>query len=408
MKKVAVVGAGIAGLTAAYQLHRVGFDVVVYEKNEGVAQECSYANGGQVSVCNAEVWTRWAMVWKGLKWMFQPDAPLLIDRSLSLDKLRWLSGFMYHTAAGHYRLNTVKTIELGLLSRYEYQNIINYTAIEFDRRMSGMLHLYRSKKSLDQAKSTAKMFNTHGVEWNLMSASEIVSLDPALSHIEDLYGGYHTSSDWTGDAYKFCVGMQEWLERRGVKFVFGAQVAHVKPIFDKVIVVDNRNKSTSEVFDIAVLSNGHSIAKIAKDNNERLNVYPVKGYSITVPVAPDERQYAPRVSLLDDDAKIVTSRLGDDRLRIAGTAEIAGTNDQVVAARIEPLKRWVAKNLPCLDTENVTEWACLRPMASDMMPIVRQSKTKNIWYHGGHGHLGWTLSAATSKHLVEAIKKENT
>lgn len=408
MKKVAVVGAGIAGLTAAYQLHRVGFDVVVYEKNEGVAQECSYANGGQVSVCNAEVWTRWAMVWKGLKWMFQPDAPLLIDRSLSLDKLRWLSGFMYHTAAGHYRLNTVKTIELGLLSRQEYQNIINYTAIEFDRRMSGMLHLYRSKKSLDQAKSTAKMFNTHGVEWNLMSASEIVSLDPALSHIEDLYGGYYTSSDWTGDAHKFCVGMQEWLERRGVKFVFGAQVAHAKPIFDKVIVVDNRNKSTSEVFDIAVLSNGHSIAKIAKDNNEQLNVYPVKGYSITVPVAPDERQYAPRVSLLDDDAKIVTSRLGDDRLRIAGTAEIAGANDQVVAARIEPLKRWAAKNLPCLDTENATEWACLRPMASDMMPIVRQSKAKNIWYHGGHGHLGWTLSAATSKQLIEAIRKENT
>lgn len=408
MKRVAVVGAGIAGLTAAYQLHRNGFDVVVYEKNSEVASECSYANGGQVSVCNAEVWTKWSMVWKGMKWMFQKDAPLLIHPTPSIDKIKWISGFLYHTAAGHYKLNTIRTIQMGLKSRQEYQNIIDYTGIQFDRSMCGMLHLYRDKNSLRQAKSVAKMFRLNGVEWNLLSRSEIISLDPSLSDLENLYGGYHTPSDWTGDIYKFCVELKTWLEKRGVKFLLNTNVEHVKNIKDKVIIVDNRNKSTSDIFDLAVLSNGHAITKFARENGEPLNLYPVKGYSITLSLSENEQRYAPTTSLLDDDAKIVTSRLGKDRLRVAGTAELVGANDDVVSERIAPLRYWTAKNFPNLNQTIVNEWACLRPMTCDMMPIVRESKSKNIWYHGGHGHLGWTLSAGTSKQLVDDIIRKTT
>lgn len=46
---------------------------------------------------------------------------------------------------------------------------------------------------------------------------------------------------------------------------------------------------------------------------------------------------APWVSLLDESAKIVTSRLGPDRLRVAGTAEFNGYNRDIRADRIQPL-----------------------------------------------------------------------
>lgn len=409
--KVAVIGAGIAGVTAAYQLYNSGFEVTVYEKNEDPAFECSYANGGQVSVCNAEVWNTWSNVRKGIKWLTQPDAPLLIHPSLSYDKIAWLTGFLYHTLTNKYKINTTKTIEMGLASRDEYQSIIDETGIIFDRVQSGILHIYRTPQSLRKAKKSGDIFEANGVEWDYLTPQQIIDLEPTLCNAKDLVGGFYTESDWTGDAHKFCVELSKWLSERGVVFKYNTVTAHVKNIkgVPTVININNRsvsNRCSSHTFDIIVVSNGYAMKYLAADNGENLNLYPVKGYSITLNLDGENQRKAPTVSLLDDDAKIVTSRLGTNRLRIAGTAELVGPDDTVNQERIEPLKRWALANFPELEQDIEHQWACLRPMMSDMMPVVRQSKVKNIWYHGGHGHLGWTLSGYTSKKLVDDIKRE--
>jgi len=99
MKTVAVIGAGIAGITSAYYLARAGYQVSVYDKEHYPAMQCSYANGGQISVSNSQTWNTWSNVIKGLKWLGRKDAPLLIRPNLDWDKAKWLAKFLKHTAA---------------------------------------------------------------------------------------------------------------------------------------------------------------------------------------------------------------------------------------------------------------------------------------------------------------------
>jgi D-amino-acid dehydrogenase len=135
---------------------------------------------------------------------------------------------------------------------------------------------------------------------------------------------------------------------------------------------------------------------------DSIPIYPVKGYSITINVSEEDMQYVPQVSLLDDEAKIVTSTLGN-RFRVAGTAELNGENYDIIRDRIEPLLNWVHVNFPKINTSDYSSWACLRPMTPNMMPIVKRSETSGVYYNTGHGHLGWTLSPATAKQLVDLI-----
>lgn len=94
MKHIAVIGAGITGITTAYSLLNRGFDVTIFDRNRYAAMETSFANGGQLSASNAEVWTRWPTIIKGMKWVFERGAPLLVNPSPSWHKYSWMAEFM--------------------------------------------------------------------------------------------------------------------------------------------------------------------------------------------------------------------------------------------------------------------------------------------------------------------------
>lgn len=387
MTNVAVVGAGIIGVLTAYQLARQGYTVTVYEAEPHPAMKCSYANGGQISVCNAQTWNTWENVLKGLKWMTDPSAPLLVRAAPSIDKLRWLAGFLYHTARGSHEQNTADTIKLGLASSAEYDRITKSELLEYDQAKAGMLHVYTSQRSFENAIGMQEFFMSNGVEWNILAPAAIKERYPELSNFVGLKGGIITPSDWTGDVHKFCIDLVSVCKLNyGVVFNFNHKI-ELSPEFLKQ-------------YHHIVLCNGHQITEMSRELGDDLNIYPVKGYSITIENAGN----APAVSLLDDDKKIVSSKLGN-RLRVAGTAELDGTNLDIRQNRIQPLLDWVHLNFPQVDTSSYSPWACLRPMSSNMMPIIKQSRVGRIWYHGGHGHLGWTLGAGTSKVLANMIKE---
>lgn len=394
MKRVAVIGAGITGVLAAYYLAREGYRVTVLEQESYPAMRTSYANGGQVSVSNSEVWTTWSNVKKGIKWMLQKDAPLLIRPAPTLSKIRWVTKFLWHTILGDYGKNTAETIRLGLESRSLYKEIIQEECLEFDQSFCGILHFYKDEKYFRNAVDVKELYNANGCEWNVLTPNQLKSLDPALKDIEDLIGGAWTPGDWTGDIHKFCLELSRVLEEKyDVEFFFDTKID---------------SHSTQEIisdFENVVVSAGVGSVKIAKHFGDNLPVYPVKGYSITINVKPEDMKYVPKVSLLDDQSKIVTSTLGN-RFRVAGTAELAGENYDIRRDRIEPLLNWVKENFPDLDASDYSSWACLRPMSPNMMPIIKKSKTPGVYYHTGHGHLGWTLSPATAKQLVEMVKNE--
>lgn len=138
---------------------------------------------------------------------------------------------------------------------------------------------------------------------------------------------------------------------------------------------------------------------------DRVNVYPVKGYSITVMLEdPASRAAAPTASLVDDAAKLVSSRLGANRFRVAGTAEFNGFNRDIRADRIAPLVNWVQQCFPGVGTRQVVPWAGLRPMMPDLMPRVGAGRRPGVFYNTGHGHLGWTMSAATAELIAAQIQ----
>ena len=394
-KKVAVIGAGIAGLTTAYYLVREGYSVTVYEAERYPAMKTSFANGGQVSVSNSEVWTTWSNVKKGFKWMFKKDAPLLIRPRLDWAQWKWMAKFLYYTATGAYEKNTKETIRLGLEASQLYREIGIEEGLSFDQSPSGILHFYKDPEYFESAKKAQSIYRRSGVSWDILGPMQTKSLDKNLNDINGIIGGAWTWHDWTGDIHKFCYQLAGVLEKKyNVEFRYNDKI---ESSYDLEIL--------SDCYDSIVIAAGVGSEKLANKVGDSLGIYPVKGYSITINNV--NKKYLPIVSLLDDQAKIVTSTLGN-RFRVAGTAELAGENYDISRDRVQPLLDWVHKNFPNINTHDYTQWTCLRPMTPNMMPVVRQSKKiNNIFYHAGHGHLGWTLSPATAKQVVELIKNEN-
>ncbi|GGA89057.1 D-amino acid dehydrogenase [Brucella endophytica] len=401
MTRIAVIGAGITGITTAYALVRQGYEVTVFDRNRYAAMETSFANGGQLSASNAEVWNSWATVLKGIKWMFRKDAPLLMNPMPSWHKYSWMAEFVANIP--HYEKNTIATTRLAIEARKHMFEIAQTEGIDFDLERRGILHIYRTAKGYDHAARVNKLLGAGGLERNPVSASEIRNIEPALTG--PLYGGFFTPSDSTGDIHKFTRGLADACLRKGVTIIANADVRQLTHADDGVTVEWAEATHKGEPvraektrFDGLVVCAGVGSRKFAAQLGDRVNIYPVKGYSITISLDDAESQKAaPWVSLLDDDAKIVTSRLGAGRLRVAGTAEYNGENRDIRYDRIKPLIDWSTDLFPDMNTSSVVPWAGLRPMMPDMMPRVGQGKHPRVFYNTGHGHLGWTLSAATAE-----------
>lgn len=401
MKKMAVIGGGITGVTTAYALARRGFSVTLLERHRYAAMETSFANGGQLSASNAEVWNHGSTILKGLRWMLTNDAPLLVNPKPSWHKLSWFMSFIANIR--HYERNTVETTRLAIAAREHLFAWAQAEGLAFDLERRGILHIYRDRSGFEHAARVSKLLAQGGLERRAVTAQEMKSIEPTLAGA--YYGGFYTESDSTGDIHKFTHGLASVLPRLGVDCLYGQDVQDVRSDNEQVRVLVGRGREAAAMaFDGVVICAGCASRALAARLGDRVNVYPVKGYSITVNLTDAGSQAAaPHVSLLDDETKLVSSRLGRDRFRVAGTAEFNGFNRNIRADRIRPLVQWVETCFPGVDTRSVVPWAGLRPMMPDMLPRVGRGRMANVFYNTGHGHLGWTLSAVTADMLAETV-----
>jgi len=406
--KIAVIGAGITGITTAYQLARKGANVTVFEANPYPAMETSYANGGQLSASNAEVWNSIPTLIKGVQWMFSSGAPLLMNPKPSWHKYSWMAEFI--RAIPNYEANTLQTVKWAIEARKQLLEMAKSENIDFDHEETGILHFYETKGQFDVAEKVTDLLKKGGLERRPVTAEEIGSIEPTLKG--DIYGGFYTQSDFTGDIHKFTSALASKCTKRGVNMRMSTIVEKLRTDNGKIEVfsrIDDKNVSSSpgqhkEEFDQVVVCAGVHSRKLARMLGDRLNVYPVKGYSITVNLEDEDNQIAaPMTSLLDDNAKLVTSRLGKRRFRVAGTAEFNGYSKDIVWKRIDPMLKWCHRHFPNMSTESFVSWAGLRPMMPNMLPRVGKGSRPGVFYNTGHGHLGWTLSAATSDIISELV-----
>lgn len=403
MSRVTIIGAGITGITTAYTLAKRGYSVTVIDRNRDAAMETSFANGGQLSASNAEVWNSTATIMKGLRWIGKRNAPLLLNPAFSWHKYSWIAAFIRNIP--NHKRNTIDTTRLAIKARQHLFSMAEQENIDFDLERRGILHIYYDRISFDKAVKTNALLQEGGLERYAVTRDEARSIEPALT--QDFFAGLYTPSDATGDIHKFTIGLAAACRRLGVRFEMDTAVTRIASTGRSHQIFYERVNHSDLGFietDNIVVCAGTGSRAIAHMLGDSMNVYPVKGYSISVHLNdPGSLAAAPRVSLLDEDAKIVTSFLGD-RFRVAGTAEFNGFNKDIRADRVQPLIDWTRRQFPDMSTRQVVPWCGLRPMMPDMMPRVCQGRKAGVFYNTGHGHLGWTLSAATAQMLAELVE----
>ncbi|RPH09436.1 MAG: FAD-dependent oxidoreductase [Alphaproteobacteria bacterium TMED194] len=384
--KVAVIGAGITGVTTTYFLTQKGFKVDLIESRRYPAMATSYANGGQLSASNSEAWNSWHNTLYGIKSIFSNNSSVILNPKPTLSKIIWLMNFI--SAIKYKNKITQQTCKMAIDSVNLYAQIAKKEKIKFDLYDKGILHFYFNKKQTEHALEVNKLYNQAGLNRVRITHDELYTLEPSLMG-RKFDSVFFTKSDKSGDIHSFCNNLVIKLLNEN----------KVKLINKEVTDLRKELKEYDNIF----LCAGVGSRKLAKSIGEFLNIYPVKGYSITV---NNPGANAPKVSLLDDEKKIVCSRLGEKRLRIAGLAELNGYNLDIIQKRIRPLIFWCNKMFPDINTKDVKPWAGLRPMTPNMLPIFKKSIEKRVWINTGHGHLGWTLSAYTANSVVNSFITE--
>lgn len=412
---VIVLGAGVVGVTTAWQLAQAGFSVTVIEQESGAGLQTSFANGGQISVCHATPWANPSTPMKALKWLWQEDAPLLFrwqrlfGRDFDADLWRWGWQFLQQCQSTNADKNLVQMVNLGLYSRQILTKVREQTHIDYDCLTKGIMHFYTDKKEFEQAHAPTERMRQLGCDREIISVKQAILLEPALASCADnLVGATYTALDESGDAKKFTQELAKHCQNQGVQFLFNHQIEQLLFKNQQITGVKVVTEQQSQVLtaDKYVLAMGSYSPFLVKDLGVHLPIYPAKGYSATYPVLDKDK--TPYVSLIDDEYKLVYSRLGE-RLRVAGTAEFNGFNLALNAARCQAISRRVQQVFGnVVDFSQPNFWTGLRPMTPSNVPIIgravnAQGRIDNLYLNTGHGTLGWTHSNGSAKAMSDIL-----
>lgn len=398
--RVLVLGAGVVGTAAAWYLAKAGHEVTVIDRQPAPGMETSFANGGQISPCHAEPWANPGVLPKIAKWLGRKDAPLLFRLGRWDPELwRWGLRFLANCPGPRAAANMERTLRVAIYSRACLQELRAETGIAYDQRSLGILHVYRDGAEFAAARKAAGMMQDWGLDRLAKTTAECTAIEPALIPVADqLAGGIFTPGDESGDAHKFTLALAALAAARGVTFRHGVTVRALIHDVNRIAVADSdHGPLTADAF---VLAAGSYSPLLARPLGLRLPVVPAKGYSITLPA---DGPAAPVVSVTDDEHKMVYSRLGD-RLRCAGTAEMAGYDTTLTEARWHLIRRHASALFPQAgDFDRAEPWTGLRPVTPDSVPILGRTPYANLYLDTGHGTLGWTMACGSGRALADLV-----
>jgi D-amino-acid dehydrogenase len=397
--RVVILGSGVIGVTSAYYLAQAGHDVTVLDRQPGPALETSFANAGQISPGYASPWAAPGIPLKAMKWMLQRHAPLSITPDGTAFQLKWMWQMLRNCNAESYAINKERMVRLAEYSRDCFKVLRAATGIEYEGRQQGTTQLFRTQAQLDGAAKDIEVLKETGVPYELLTGAELMRAEPGLAASQHkLVGGLRLPNDETGDCQLFTTRLEALAKELGVKFRYGVEIGRLVMEGDKVKGVQCGSELVQG--DSFVVALGAYSTPFLKELFE-IPVYPLKGYSITVPIVDGSK--APTSTILDETYKIAVTRF-DDRIRVGGMAEIAGYNTRLNPRRRETLEMVVNDLFPGAgNTAEASFWTGLRPMTPDGTPVVGRSAIRNLFTNTGHGTLGWTMSCGSAQLLADIM-----
>jgi len=399
--KIAVLGAGVVGVTSAWYLALAGHEVTVVDRQDAAAMETSFANGGQISTSHAEPWANPGTPKQVLKWLGREDSPMLFR--LRADPYQWAWGlaFLRECLPARTRANAAQIAAINRYSRERLLALRAETGIQYEQQTRGILRIYESGQALDEAIAAARLEQQHGIDLRVLTTAECVALEPALSARADhIVGGVHAPGDESGDAHKFTQELARLCAARGVDFHYGSRVARMATAGGRIVgaLLDSGQTVGADAY---VMALGSYSPLLLRPIGISIPVYPLKGYSITIALAAGD--VAPHISLSDGAYKLVMSRLGN-RLRVAGTAELTGYDTAINEVRCQAIVRRTFELFPRAGKpENAQFWAGLRPGTPGGVPCIGRTRYPNLLLNTGHGTLGWTMACGSGAAIAEIV-----
>ncbi len=397
--RVIVLGSGVIGVTSAYYLAQQGAEVSVLDRQTGPAEETSFGNAGQISPGYSTPWAAPGIPFKAVKWMFQHHAPLAINIDGSMWQLQWMAQMLKNCSADRYAINKERMVRVAEYSRDCLKKLREDIGISYENRSKGTLQVFRNEAQLEAVQRDIEVLKETGVAFELLDSEGLARVEPALAQAKDkLVGGLHLPNDETGDCYIFTNSLADKAKEIGVKFQFNSNVEKLIVEGDEIKgVLVNGEVLTADKY---VLAFGSYSRDFLKPLDLDLPVYPVKGYSLTVPII--DSAFAPQSTVLDETYKIAITRF-DERIRVGGMAELSGFNLNLNEDRRGTLEMVTRDLFPGGDLENASFWTGLRPMTPDSTPIIGATRFKNLFLNTGHGTLGWTMACGSGKLMSDLV-----
>ena len=398
--RIVILGAGVIGVTSAWYLAQAGHEVVVIDRQAGPALETSFANAGEISPGYASPWAAPGIPAKAMKWLFMEHAPLILRPQMDLAMLRWLVAMLGNCNARDYAVNKGRMVRLAEYSRDQLIELRSATGIAYDERSQGTLQLFREEKQLAGIDKDIAVLKADGVAYEVLDRAGCIAAEPGLAGSNiPLAGGLRLPGDETGDCFKFTNRLAKMAAAAGVEFRMGTTIRRLVRQGGRIAGVEtDAGMVTGDAYLVAL---GSFSPKLVRPLGLKLPVYPVKGYSITVPIVDEAR--APVSTLLDESYKVAITRLGD-RIRVGGMAEISGFNNDLPEARRATLEYSLGSLFPGAgDTSRASFWSGLRPMTPDSTPVVGPTKFGNLFLNTGHGTLGWTMACGSAAVIADLM-----
>jgi D-amino-acid dehydrogenase len=398
--RIAVLGAGVVGVTSAYELVRAGHEVVVVDAAEGAAQGTSFANAGQISPGYATPWAAPGLPLKALKWLTMRRAPLALRPTLDPYMYLWAARLLANCTAARYARNKGAMLRLAHYSRDRLEDLLTQTGVRCDHQRGGTLQLFRSPNQLAAVERDLEILAADGVEFELLDRAGCIAVEPGLEGSSvGIAGGLRLPRDETGDCHQFTVALAQAVAARGGRFEYGASVKQLVWSRDQVTgALTSRGLIEADAFVVAL---GCRSPTVLRGVGLSAPVYPVKGYSLSAPVADPER--APRSTVMDETYKVAVTRLGES-VRVGGIAELSGFSHDLPELRRATLEQ-SARELfgGAADLGVAHFWTGLRPSTPDGPPIISATRFSNLFVNTGHGTLGWTMAAGSGALIADLV-----